>query len=283
MATPNSLLNQLETRLEEFPRGEVRFARWVLKSPEEASTLSIQELSEKSGTSEPTIVRFSKRVGFKGFREFKLKLLESLKKEKTDLKIEALPQDLFSADQLTLSRTLKQLQDRVLQSLPGADLNKFLNKLVEAKHLLIFADPSLKEVAEIAYRQLLPFTKRLSLCYREDQYAGMLSRLAKSDVILLLHRGNSDILKHVQLAKTKKICIAVLGQLPAEPTVDVFLGVAGFSNYLELSILLSLTQLVELLPKHVKEAQKNADSFWLSSEQELNADPVKSLQGELWS
>ncbi len=276
----NILLDKIESQLDEFPRSETRFARWVLKFPEEAAQLGIQELAEKSGSSEPSIVRFSKRLGCTGFREFKAKLLISLQKKPLS---EAPPQDPFLADQLLFRKQWQRLQDQILKSLPSQDLKQFLNKLMEARQVLILADPSLKEVSDLVFRQLLPFNKRLQVCAREDQSSGMLGRLGKSDVLLFLHYGNAHLLKAVTAVKSKKVFVAAFGHFPLEAGVDVFFGSPENSSCVELSILLSLAQIVNLLPKHVEEARKNAETFYVLPDQAGNAETLKPLQGEFWS
>jgi DNA-binding MurR/RpiR family transcriptional regulator len=278
------LLSEIEKRLDEFPRGETRFARWVLKNPEASSTLTIQELAEKSSASEPTIVRFSKRIGFKGFREFKAKLVEYIQQEKQKEKTSPPkpPQDPFLADQFRLNRNLKNLQESVLQSLSSQDLKLFLHKLIEAKHVLLLVDPTLKEVGDIVCRELQPFLKRLSYCAQDAYYPGMLGRLTRADMVLALYQHNHGMLKTIQQAKSKKIYTAVCGQRPVESPVDVFLGTDEFSDYTELSVLISLAQWVELLQNHNEEAKANLEAFQIKEDVDLISDPLKQLQGELW-
>lgn len=50
---------------------EVKVADFVLRNTKEVSKISIRNLSELIGVSEPTIIRFVKSIGYKGYREFK--------------------------------------------------------------------------------------------------------------------------------------------------------------------------------------------------------------------
>jgi hypothetical protein len=110
----------------------------------------------------------------------------------------------------------------------------------------------------------------------------MVGRLTKADMVLALHYQNSSLLKAIQLSKSKKIYTAVCGQRPFEIPVDVFLGTDEFPRHTELSILITLTQWVALLPNHNQEAQANLQAFQIKEDSELINDPLKQLQGELW-
>jgi DNA-binding MurR/RpiR family transcriptional regulator len=274
------MLRRIEAMLDEFPRGENRFAKWVLKFPDEAANLSIQELAKKSGTSEPTIVRFAKRFKCKGLRDFKIKLSEFLASQtKKSLQEKKITADPFLASQALLNQVLNQLQQRVLQSVPSHELKNFLKKLSETKHILILADPELKTLGELAFNLLVPFCKNLMISTQTEQYQGLVQRLSRTDIIFVLQKKSFETLKALQLAKQRKIFIAAFGQLPLEPPIDLFFGASDSPDHLELSILLALTQITTLLPAYIPEARGIADLFHTV---EVDRDPLKKLQGELW-
>jgi DNA-binding MurR/RpiR family transcriptional regulator len=54
---------------------EKRIADHLLKHPHEGITLSVATLARRAGTSEATVVRFAKTMGFAGFLDFKQELL----------------------------------------------------------------------------------------------------------------------------------------------------------------------------------------------------------------
>lgn len=59
---------------ENFPQGEKKVAKYVVDNYDMITALSSIELSELSGVSDTTVVRFAKTLGFKGFLSFKNKL-----------------------------------------------------------------------------------------------------------------------------------------------------------------------------------------------------------------
>ena len=72
----NRTLLQAQLLYDEMGKSEKKVADWLLSHPGEVFPYSITELAELSESSEATIVRFSKRLGFSGYQELKLSLAQ---------------------------------------------------------------------------------------------------------------------------------------------------------------------------------------------------------------
>ena len=72
------MLSQIERQSGTLSRAEERVARWVLEHPQQAASATLAEVALNCGTSEPTVIRFCRRVGLSGFREFTRRLTETL-------------------------------------------------------------------------------------------------------------------------------------------------------------------------------------------------------------
>ena len=59
-------------------RAEMRLVEEVLRDPEDVITMSMGELRDRAGVSDPTIVRFCRRLGCAGYPEFKVRLAQAL-------------------------------------------------------------------------------------------------------------------------------------------------------------------------------------------------------------
>ncbi len=57
---------------------EKSVADYVISDPQRMLNLTMAELAEASGVSDPTIVRFFRKLGFDGFNEFKIRLAQDL-------------------------------------------------------------------------------------------------------------------------------------------------------------------------------------------------------------
>jgi RpiR family transcriptional regulator, carbohydrate utilization regulator len=78
VASSATLLDRIEAVLDELRPSEQQVARFVLRHPNLVISLSFPEIAAKVGVSQPTIARFCVAVGFSGYRDFKLRLAQSL-------------------------------------------------------------------------------------------------------------------------------------------------------------------------------------------------------------
>lgn len=72
------LLARIEASFDELRKSERAVAQFVLAHPNEVLNISIAELAYRVGVSQPTVARFVNALGFTGFKEFKLRLAQSL-------------------------------------------------------------------------------------------------------------------------------------------------------------------------------------------------------------
>ncbi|HEY9546205.1 MAG TPA: SIS domain-containing protein [Solimonas sp.] len=74
----SSLLARISASLDALRKSERAVADFVLAHPDQVLQLSIAELADHAGVSQPTVARFASALGFSGYREFKLRLAQSL-------------------------------------------------------------------------------------------------------------------------------------------------------------------------------------------------------------
>ncbi|MDR5809927.1 MurR/RpiR family transcriptional regulator [Caballeronia sp. LZ019] len=72
------LLSQVEAMREQLRPSERKLADYVLEAPREVLDLSMTDFAARVGVSQPTIARFCQALGFSGFREFKIRLAQSV-------------------------------------------------------------------------------------------------------------------------------------------------------------------------------------------------------------
>jgi RpiR family carbohydrate utilization transcriptional regulator len=72
------LLDRIQLLLDELRPSEQTVARFVLRHPNLVINLSFPEIAERTGVSQPTVARFCTAAGFSGYRDFKLRLAQSL-------------------------------------------------------------------------------------------------------------------------------------------------------------------------------------------------------------
>jgi len=69
----NGCLSEIKESYQNFSKSEKRLADFFIQNPEKASGNTIEEVSSRVGVSKATIVRFSKTLGYAGYRDFILR------------------------------------------------------------------------------------------------------------------------------------------------------------------------------------------------------------------
>ncbi|WP_020650195.1 MULTISPECIES: SIS domain-containing protein [Solimonas] len=131
----SSLLARIAATRETLRKSERAVAAFVLAQPGEVLHLSIAELAHRAGVSQPTVARFAAALGFSGYREFKLRLAQSLASG-----VPFVHQDVGPDDSLELvapkvfDRTIGALLD-VRNHLDGGELARAVKLLAKARRL----------------------------------------------------------------------------------------------------------------------------------------------------
>lgn len=76
MGNQTSLIDRLRIENDEMNRADRAITEVILRDIEAATRLPIKELAAKAQVSEPTIVRFTRRLGCEGFTDFKIRLAQ---------------------------------------------------------------------------------------------------------------------------------------------------------------------------------------------------------------
>lgn len=72
------MLKRIEKSLDSLSPAEAQVGRWVIAHPRQAAEATLASVAEACGTSQPTVIRFCRRMGLGGFRELALRLTEAL-------------------------------------------------------------------------------------------------------------------------------------------------------------------------------------------------------------
>lgn len=72
------LLSQVKAIREQLRPSERKLADYIVDAPREVLDLSMTEVAQRAGVSQPTIARFCHALGFSGFREFKIRLAQAV-------------------------------------------------------------------------------------------------------------------------------------------------------------------------------------------------------------
>ena len=115
------MLTRIEQSLDQLSPAEQRVARWVLAHPRQALGAAVADVAAAAGVSQPTVIRFCRKQGLAGFRDFRVRLAEAIARPASYLHRDVLRDDSSSdAAGKVLDRSIQALVDlrALLGSLP---------------------------------------------------------------------------------------------------------------------------------------------------------------------
>ncbi|UYF99100.1 MULTISPECIES: transcriptional regulator HexR [unclassified Halomonas] len=153
----HDLLDRLRERLNDLNRSEFKVANVIMDDPVAATSLSIASLAQAAGVSEPTVNRFCRNFGAKGYPDFKIKLAQSLAGGTPYVTRAVEPGD--SATQYTpkiFGATIAALKEAERQ-VDMAAIERMVDYLTQAKHIHFFGLGASGAVAQDAQHKFFRF------------------------------------------------------------------------------------------------------------------------------
>ena len=198
----NSVLSSIRNSLSQLKNAEKRVAECVLKAPHQVIRYTITELADKADTSEPTVVRFCRKMGLKGYMDLRLKLARDLPSAQyihetvaeQDSPVQVM-EKIFTANQQALGDTLNKI-----------DMSAFdqaVNILHHARRIEFYVSGGSGLVARDAHHKFF----RLGvpcIAYVDSHMQVMSAAILSSDcvVIAISATGSSkDVIESIKVAK----------------------------------------------------------------------------------
>jgi len=206
-------------------KAELRLADYILSNPEEVSHSTINELQKKSGSSYATIIRFSKKAGYTGFKEFKNSLTQDLSNEGTVTKI-ATGYQIGRADKTeeivekTFQSSIKTLQD-TRGILNSVDIQKAAEKIVNAREVYFIGTGISGVSAKYAVTRF--FRIGISCTAETDPtiYKMRIALLKKSDIVFAISSSgrSANVVDAAKIAKENGISVISLCDFAVSPLI----------------------------------------------------------------
>ena len=136
---PGGILLEIKQVLPSLPDQERKVADYVLRHPHEVVGLSITKLAKVSTVSTTTVSRFSRRIGTKGYRQFKIALAKEWSSPQSLMYVEVQPDDtLVSVTQAIFAANIQALRD-TQRTLDLDVLQQVVDTILRAGRVEIYA------------------------------------------------------------------------------------------------------------------------------------------------
>ncbi|WP_025092719.1 MurR/RpiR family transcriptional regulator [Bacillus safensis] len=211
------LIQKIEEITLQFNDSRKSIGEYILKSPDQFLTLSMEEFAKNTYTSKASLVRFAKTLGFSGWKTFVVEMKEALDHErkytgKVDPNIPFNENDSFK----NIAHNLSILQSEAIKdtanNLDGSKLFKANRALREAEHIMIFCISPYLYLAELFRRKMMTIGKQVTVAYPMEAAIGARTLSDKDCAIVISYSGNNELLEPIlHLKELKERQVKIIG------------------------------------------------------------------------
>lgn len=227
-----STLIRLQSLFLALTKSERKVAEIVLTQSEKVIYFSVTDLAEKAGVGETTALRFCRKIGFKGYQEFKLALAKELVSPIKNLHEEINDED----SPIAIARKVTETNTRALRDtlsiLNNEQLDAAVNALLQARNIHFYGVGASGMTALDAKYKFLRIGLSVDAFNDSHMQAMAATTLARGDVAVGISVSGStkDTVDSLTLAKEAGatiICITHHARSPITRTADIVLLMAG--------------------------------------------------------
>lgn len=227
-----STLIRLQSLFLALTKSERKVAEIVITQSEKVIYFSVTDLAEKAGVGETTALRFCRKIGFKGYQEFKLALAKELVSPIKNLHEEINDED----SPIAIARKVTETNTRALRDtlsiLNNEQLDAAVNALLQARNIHFYGVGASGMTALDAKYKFLRIGLSVDAFNDSHMQAMAATTLARGDVAVGISVSGStkDTVDSLTLAKEAGatiICITHHARSPITRRADIVLLMAG--------------------------------------------------------
>ncbi len=230
--THPGFITRINSAMSKLRDSEKKIVEFIEHNQEEIIHLSITEVAERSETSESSVVRLCKRLGYKGFQDLKIHLAkEVITPEKHIHEVIEKGDDVVVIKKKVFQSNIQALYDSI-EVCSDEEIQKAVDAIAKARLIEFYGTGGSGTVALDAHHKLLKLGVK-SFAYSDSILQAMsASVLTEQDVVIgISHTGsNTDVLTAMKLAKeagATLICITNSSKSPITNISDIVLQTAS--------------------------------------------------------
>ena len=197
-----------------FSKSDKRIADYLLEHPGAVDAETASSIAEKVGTSPATVVRFCRKLGFKGLTDMKNSAAYTNYIESSTTDMDLKKGDDAETVTNKVLQYMKMVLDQLKLSLEPELLQKAADKLADANHVVILAEGGSGTIARAAYDIFLKLARPCRIVDDIMFQIMEISMMDENDVLfLILNSGRTyNVLQNASYAKQRGIyTIGVVG------------------------------------------------------------------------
>ncbi|MGN7383862.1 Uncharacterized HTH-type transcriptional regulator ybbH [Chlamydia abortus] len=223
----NSLL-MINSIYSSLTKSEKKVADTVMKDPEAAVFYTITDLAEKADVGETSVIRLCRKLGFKGYQEFKLSIVQDLASPAEQIMGEIEENDNMETIAKKITAHNTQALHNALSLLNEQHLNKVADAIIRADRLFFCGVGSSGLTAMDAKYRFMRLGFQADAVMDSHMMAMNVALVGKNDVVAVISTSGStkDVVNAVSIAKANGafiFCITNHGKSPVTQQADAVL------------------------------------------------------------
>lgn len=226
------IMKTIKKNYSQLSKGHKIISTFILNNYDKAAFLTASALGEATGVSESTVVRFSLKLGYSGYRELQDELQEFIKTKLTTVQRLNLVKNNYEDKRNIIASTMETDMDNIKKIINEIDIssfNKAIKNILEAKHIYIIGLRSSYFLAGYLnfYLKFLLDNVRLIDIGPNDIFEQLLN-ISSEDVILIItyprySQRIMEVLEYSREQNTQIITITDSLISPAAQKADISL------------------------------------------------------------
>jgi DNA-binding MurR/RpiR family transcriptional regulator len=211
-----NVLTKINSFFSSLTKTERKIAQYVAVNTDEIGVLSIDELAKRVGVAETTVIRFARKLDFKGYQDFKMALVQ-------DVVSESARKNKYSDNPQTAF--VSKYVDYMLESgktMSQQDVGKAAALINQARKVCVFGVGISGIVALYLKAQMI--RNGIDNVFDLDTHlqAIDLALLTEADVVVAISQsGNTtDLVRNVELAKKRRVQVIAITNYATSSLVD---------------------------------------------------------------
>lgn len=264
---------------------EKKIIQYIIDNPLAISGLSIEQLSDKTETSYATVSRFCKKMGFDGFKDMKMNLMEELQQDYSSYSNEYIE---HNKTFMQIKQEINDLYMKILRdcqsNITAETFDKAAMAIVEAPEIYVVGQGTSSVSAKYAYLKLL----QLGLtCANDDDVTIMKTKVThlkqQSVLIAVSSSGRTkpviDVSSLAQQSGAVVISITDFSTSPLSNIADIKLSTT-FRDYTQhikedFPLILGQMELIDVLQSMCASKMNNVKNLFQSVKAQTQTEKVQ--------
>ncbi len=220
MKSPVYLINR---RYNGLRKSEKRVAEFVQKHLDEVVLLSLQGLADKCDTSDATVLRFCRSLGYQSFSDFKTALIPELLRSGQSVAMEITPEDDPSSIKDAFLRNINLQNESTIKNIEFSVIQSVAEKILNASRTVILGMGGSAGVAHILSDSLVGLGIYAVYLHDRSIIQNIIPILNASDVVIgISHAGETEeVISGIKIAREYGAVTVGLTNFLPSPLSDV--------------------------------------------------------------